>query len=92
MTPIAGAAVGAVVLGRRAIANSWMPEDPVVGGTVGAVAVRPWAMSHFWELVSLVGGERPTLAVGDVAFGVGPADGGGGSVVRLPKADPPGPE
>ena len=52
-----------------------------------AIVVRPRVISYSWELVGLVGGESPMLAVGDVGFGVGPADGGGESVVRLPKAD-----
>ena len=81
---VAGVAVGAVVLGRRALVNAWVPVNPVVGGAVGAVVAQPRAISHSWELMGLVGGERPTLAVGDVGLRVGPADGGGGSVVHLP--------
>ena len=87
VVPVAGAAVGAVVLGRRAIANSWVSVDPVAGGAVGALVVRAKAISHSWELVGLVGGVRPTLEVGDVGLGVGPADGGRGYAVRHPKAD-----
>ena len=80
-------AVGADVLGHRGIANSWVPVAPVVGGAVKAVVIRPRALSHSWELVGLVGGARPTLAVGGAGFWIGAAGGGGGSVVRLPKAD-----
>ena len=86
VVPVAGAAVGAVVLGRRAIVNSWVPEDPVVGGAVGVVVVRSRAISHSWGLVNLVGGVRPALTAGAVCLGVRPADGGRRSIVLRPKA------
>ena len=87
VVPVAGAPVRAVVLGHRPIANSWVPVDPVVGGAVGAVVIQFRTMSHSWALVGLVGVVHPTLAVSDVRLGVGPADGGRGSVVRFPKVD-----
>ena len=46
VVPVAGAAVRAVVLGRRAISNSWVPVDPVVGGAVEAVVAQLRAISH----------------------------------------------
>ena len=80
VVPVAGAAVRAVVLSCRAIANSWVPVGPVVGGVVGAVMVQLRAIVRSWALVGLVGGVRRTLAVSEVRLGVGPADGGRGSV------------
>ena len=47
----------------------------------------PGPCSYARKLAGLVAGVRPTLAVGAVGLGVGPADDGRGNVVRLPKAD-----
>ena len=84
---VAGAAVVAVVSGRRAIGNSWVSVDPVVGWAVEVVVVQTKAISLGWELVFVVGGVRPALAVGAVCLGVGPADGSRGIILRFPKAD-----
>ena len=63
MVPVADVAVGAVVPGLRAISNAWVRVDPVVGGAVKVVVVQPRDTPHAWELVFLVGGVRPALAV-----------------------------
>ena len=71
LVPVAGAAVGDFVPGRRAIANYWVSVDLVVGGVVEVVEVQPRAISDDWERVGLVGFELPTLAVGGVGLRVG---------------------
>ena len=74
-------------MGCRGISNSWVTVDPVVGGELGAVVVPFRAIPHPWALVGLVGGVRPMLAEGDVRPGVGSANDGRGSAVRLLKTD-----
>ena len=74
--PVTDAAMGPVFPGRGAFASCWVPVDPVVGGAVEVVVIQPGAISKAGDLVFLVGGVRPALAVGAECLGVGSADGG----------------
>ena len=65
LVSVADAGVRAIVLIRRAIVKCCVPGDPVFGRAVGAVVGQLRGTFHYWAMVGLVGGVRPTPTISD---------------------------